>query len=123
MAQAYTDTASRMDSGMSIDKAPGTLHCRDCGEAFPFGPDERAWYAAKGFVNAPRRCPPCRAATRAEHAEHDAPAARTTAAAPCAACGHTAYVPFVPRLDKPVYCSACFDRVCAARAAATEEAS
>ncbi len=123
MAQTHTDTASGMGRDGGIAEAPGTLYCRDCGAAFPFGADERAWYAARGFTNIPRRCPACRAAARAERAGPDAPAARTTAAAPCAACGHMAYVPFIPRLDKPVYCSACFDRVRAARAAATEEAS
>jgi len=28
----------------------------------------------------------------------------------CASCGGEARVPFVPRLDRPVYCSACFEK-------------
>ena len=28
----------------------------------------------------------------------------------CAGCGAEAEVPFVPRLQKPVYCRACFDK-------------
>ena len=30
---------------------------------------------------------------------------------PCHECGTTALVPFLPRLDRPVYCSTCYDRV------------
>jgi CxxC-x17-CxxC domain-containing protein len=29
----------------------------------------------------------------------------------CAMCGGEAVVPFVPRLDRPVYCSSCFEKV------------
>jgi CxxC-x17-CxxC domain-containing protein len=32
----------------------------------------------------------------------------------CAECGQPARVPFVPRNDRPVYCSPCFDKVRAA---------
>ncbi|GIW10132.1 MAG: hypothetical protein KatS3mg061_1189 [Dehalococcoidia bacterium] len=31
--------------------------------------------------------------------------------ATCAACGGEALVPFLPRGDRPVYCSDCFDKV------------
>ena len=31
--------------------------------------------------------------------------------ATCAECGQPARLPFQPRLDKPVYCSSCFDKV------------
>ena len=33
----------------------------------------------------------------------------------CAECGAQTMVPFLPRNDKPVYCSTCFDRVRARR--------
>jgi CxxC-x17-CxxC domain-containing protein len=32
-------------------------------------------------------------------------------AAVCAECGGQALVPFLPRNDRPVYCSTCFDKV------------
>jgi CxxC-x17-CxxC domain-containing protein len=32
-------------------------------------------------------------------------------AAVCAECGGQALVPFLPRNDRPVYCSNCFDKV------------
>jgi CxxC-x17-CxxC domain-containing protein len=32
-------------------------------------------------------------------------------AAVCAECGGQALVPFLPRNDRPVYCSSCFDKV------------
>jgi CxxC-x17-CxxC domain-containing protein len=36
----------------------------------------------------------------------------------CAACGTQTSVPFVPRLDRPGYCNACFEKV---RSGATED--
>jgi CxxC-x17-CxxC domain-containing protein len=33
----------------------------------------------------------------------------------CAECGAPTQLPFLPRLEKPVYCSTCFDKVRAAR--------
>jgi CxxC-x17-CxxC domain-containing protein len=33
----------------------------------------------------------------------------------CAECGGEAQVPFVPKTEKPVYCSSCFEKVRAAR--------
>ncbi len=32
-------------------------------------------------------------------------------AAVCHGCGGQALVPFAPRADRPVYCSACFERI------------
>lgn len=42
-----------------------TLVCRDCGQEFVFSASEQAFFAEKGFMNKPSRCPKCRAARRA----------------------------------------------------------
>jgi hypothetical protein len=42
------------------------LICRDCGEPFIFTAGEQEFYADKGFLNEPTRCPRCR--TRRESA-------------------------------------------------------
>ena len=39
-----------------------TLQCRDCGKPFIWTVGEQAFYATKGLVNEPARCPECRAA-------------------------------------------------------------
>lgn len=36
------------------------LTCRDCGETFIFTAGEQEFYADKGFLNEPTRCPKCR---------------------------------------------------------------
>jgi len=82
-----------------------TLVCRDCGATFLFTAGEQGFYLERGLLNDPHRCPPCRAARRRARSE---PAARTMTKVVCASCGTVAAVPFVPRLDRPVYCDACF---------------
>lgn len=42
------------------------LVCRDCNEEFTFTEGEQAFYAEKGFVNDPVRCPDCRRAKKAQ---------------------------------------------------------
>lgn len=37
-----------------------TLTCRDCGREFVFSAGEQEFYAQKGFLNDPVRCPECR---------------------------------------------------------------
>ena len=41
-----------------------TLVCKDCGAEFTFTAGEQAFYAEKGFENAPVRCPACRKARK-----------------------------------------------------------
>ena len=84
-----------------------TLICKDCGVEFIFTAGEQGFYLEKGLLNEPQRCPTCRASRRRERASAS-PRAGTTII--CAACGTEASVPFVPRLDRPVYCSACFQQ-------------
>lgn len=88
-----------------VDK---TLTCRDCATGFVFSATEQAFFADRGLVNQPQRCHQCRANRRRER-QGEAP--RALHQVLCADCGTTALVPFLPRLDRPVYCSTCFDRV------------
>ena len=107
---------------MATDK---TLTCRDCGQSFVFTAGEQEFYASRGFTNEPGRCPNCRAARKAERGEssgyssggysaggggYDRPR-REMHPAVCANCGAETQVPFVPRGDRPVYCSNCYDQV------------
>ena len=41
-----------------------TLVCRDCGESFIFSGGEQRFFAEKGLVNTPQRCPNCRAVAK-----------------------------------------------------------
>lgn len=89
------------------------FHCKDCGVEFLFSSGEQEFFASKGYANTPVRCLRCRAANRARLSA--APASTTPARemhpVVCADCGAETKVPFLPRLDKPVYCSTCFDKV------------
>ena len=90
-----------------------TLRCRECGRDFVFTVGEQEFYQLKGLLNEPGRCPECRASRRAAMAS-----ARISGERPpremfktvCAECGGEAEIPFVPKTDKPVYCSSCFER-------------
>ena len=115
--------------------ADKTLTCRDCGMDFVFTSGEQEFYAQKGFTNEPTRCPSCRQQRKASggrggynssyssgsgyrdsYGERDSyrgdygRGTREMHSATCASCGREAQVPFVPRGDKPVYCSDCFQQ-------------
>ena len=95
--------------------ADKTLQCRECGGEFIFSAGEQQFYASKGLVNEPGRCPMCRQARKSRlaaggamgEAGMDRPQ-RVMHTAICAECGGQAIIPFLPRNDKPVYCSTCF---------------
>lgn len=79
-----------------------TLVCKDCGNEFTFTAGEQEFYEEKGFQNEPVRCRACRSErknTRGSREMHDAV---------CANCGKDTKVPFVPKNDRPIYCSECF---------------
>jgi CxxC-x17-CxxC domain-containing protein len=99
------------------------LVCRECGTSFLFTAGEQEFYQQKGFTNEPGRCPSCRAARRSTlrtnvmSFEGDGDMGGGYSRMPremhettCASCGGTARVPFIPRGDRPVYCSNCFER-------------
>ena len=117
--------------------ADKTITCRDCGMDFVFTSGEQEFYAQKGFTNEPTRCPSCRQArkagggsSRGGYGDRDSygggssygggrdsygssrggGGAREMHTTTCASCGKEAQVPFVPRGDKPVYCSDCFQQ-------------
>lgn len=95
---------------MSIAYQDKTLTCRECGSQFNFTVGEQEFYASKGLENEPSRCPDCR---RQRRMERQGPGAsqREMHEVTCAECGGVARVPFLPRQDKPVYCSTCFEKV------------
>jgi len=86
------------------------LKCMDCGADFVFTAGEQGFYMEKGLLNEPQRCPTCRASRRRERASGST-ATREMTEVTCASCGSPTTVPFVPRLDRPVYCSSCFEKV------------
>jgi CxxC-x17-CxxC domain-containing protein len=104
--------------------ADKTITCRDCGTDFVFTAGEQEFYAQKGFTNEPTRCPSCRKARKGGgggggYGERDSygggrggygGGSREMHTTTCASCGKEAQVPFVPRGDKPVYCSDCFQQ-------------
>ena len=95
-----------------------TLNCRDCGTDFVFTAGEQEFYQQKGLMNQPGRCPSCRVARRnasggGGRSGERAPREMHTVI--CAECGIETQVPFLPKNDRPVYCSSCFDKVRVAR--------
>jgi CxxC-x17-CxxC domain-containing protein len=107
--------------------ADKTMTCRDCRMDFVFTTGEQEFYAQKGFTNEPTRCPSCRQSRKANgggrnsyssdsygsrdsYGDSYSRAPREMHSATCASCGKEAQVPFVPRGDKPVYCSDCFQQ-------------
>jgi CxxC-x17-CxxC domain-containing protein len=90
-----------------------SLTCVQCGSAFTFSADDQEFHASRGYQD-PKRCPTCRAERRAsqgggyqQSGYSDRPR-REMYSATCSRCGQEAKVPFVPRNDRPVYCSDCY---------------
>jgi len=81
------------------------LVCADCGNTFLFTGSDQEYYASKDFQK-PKRCPTCREQRRSGNGNSRPP--REMYATTCSRCGKEAQVPFVPRLDRPVYCSECY---------------
>lgn len=82
------------------------LTCTDCGNTFQFLGSEQEFYAARGFQS-PKRCPACREQRRSGGNGRSRPQ-REMFTTTCSRCGKEAQVPFVPKLDRPVYCSECY---------------
>jgi CxxC-x17-CxxC domain-containing protein len=92
-----------------VNFADRTLKCRECGADFVFTAGEQAFFAEKGLLNDPQRCPECRLVRRRQLNGNGS--VREMHSVVCAQCGTNTTVPFLPRLDRPVYCSSCFDQV------------
>ncbi|UCG83509.1 MAG: zinc-ribbon domain containing protein [Dehalococcoidia bacterium] len=91
-----------------------TLTCSDCGLDFTFGAGEQEFFASKGFVNEPGRCPDCRASRKQNRFGNNGGGYRQQRQmhpATCASCGKDCEVPFEPRDGRPVYCSDCYTTV------------
>lgn len=95
----------------SVTFADRTLTCRECGQGFTWTAGEQSFYAEKGLVNEPSHCPDCRAARKRARMGQEP---RIQHKVVCAECGVETTVPFVPRNDRPVYCSECYDKIKAA---------
>jgi len=89
-----------------------SLKCRDCGSDFIFTAGEQEFYQQKGLMNQPSRCPACRSARRnATGGGRSERGPREMHTVICAECGAETQVPFLPKNDRPVYCSTCYDKV------------
>jgi len=101
--------------------ADQTLTCRECSQEFVWTSGEQEFYASRGLVHPPSRCPSCRRARKASASSEGTGgydrATRQMYTAVCDNCGKTATVPFQPTSGKPVYCSDCFEQVRASRGA------
>ena len=82
------------------------LNCVDCGVEFIHSAADQEFYAQKGLLHEPQRCPDCRRRAKAERA---AARAQSMHDIVCSNCGRAGQVPFAPRTDRPVYCSECFE--------------
>ena len=91
------------------------IQCSDCGITFTFSAEEQEFYASKGYINDPKRCPPCRQARKAERygggGSYSYKQQRQMFPAICAQCGKETEVPFEPHEDRPVYCSECYNKI------------
>ena len=81
------------------------LVCEDCGAEFVFTAGEQEFYAEKGLVNKPKRCPECRKQRRRNNRKH-----RKMYEAVCSKCGAQTQVPFKPIPGKDVLCKECFTK-------------
>jgi len=79
------------------------LHCKECGNEFPFTADEQKFYAERGFQNEPQRCNPCRNSRKVAVKR-----ARKYFIASCTDCNEDAKIPFEPKPGRPAYCVDCY---------------
>jgi CxxC-x17-CxxC domain-containing protein len=99
------------------------LTCRDCGASFVFTAGEQEFYAGKGLQHDPSRCSGCRSTRKMMRPEEreETPnygvyvswggrTPRQLHRAQCSSCGNVAEVPFVPRGDRPIFCSDCYNK-------------
>jgi CxxC-x17-CxxC domain-containing protein len=113
------------EKGQRVSFIDKQLVCRDCGNNFVFTAGEQEFYASKGLQNEPVRCPPCRSARKTNRvnepeqsyvrygafASFGGRTPRQMHPATCAECGMMTEVPFLPRGDRPVYCSNCYNKI------------
>lgn len=81
------------------------IPCRDCQKEFVWSVGEQKFFASKGLVNVPSRCPACREAFK-----NKKKAGELDAEIICSKCGAKDRVPFAPRRPETVLCSGCFEK-------------
>ena len=86
------------------------LVCSECNTTFVFSAGEQEFYASRGLVNEPRRCPDCRRARKGQGYSGGGERTREMYPVVCANCGAETEVPFRPTGVRPVYCSDCFNK-------------
>jgi CxxC-x17-CxxC domain-containing protein len=105
-----------------VPHADRILICRDCSASFTFSAGEQSFYAERGLLNQPQRCPGCRSARRHDaggpalggyvhygaFASFGGRSARQMHPALCSKCGQMTEVPFIPKEGRPVFCFECF---------------
>ncbi|HEY9791846.1 MAG TPA: zinc-ribbon domain containing protein [Candidatus Obscuribacterales bacterium] len=89
---------------MDTDK---NLTCCNCGKAFVFTEAEQQFFALKGLLNDPKRCPDCRLELRNWRKSKSGGEPAPVAVVSCDTCGATIKVPFQPKGHKPIYCLQC----------------
>ena len=85
------------------------ITCADCNKEFVFSASEQEFHSSKGFTNEPKRCSDCRQARKSSRSGQSYQ--RQMYPTVCAQCGKQTEIPFEPRLDKPVYCSECYNAI------------
>ena len=93
--------------------------CFDCGVSFAFTVEEQEEFQAKGYSNAPKRCPSCRQARKTrqlnsgkfQNIQPGFRSERQLFPAVCAQCGKSTQVPFQPKEGRPVFCRDCYNTV------------
>ena len=78
--------------------------CRDCGTAFVWSAGEQEFFAEKGLVNTPTRCPICRKKKEVKHTF------QTSYDIACAECGKKGQSPIKPPESKNILRQTCFDK-------------
>ena len=78
-----------------------TLICEDCNAEFVFTAGEQEFYAEKGLVNKPKRCPECRKKRKQSNR-------KKLYNVTCSKCGKETQVPFKPAMGREVFCKECF---------------
>lgn len=88
-----------------------TLTCVECGQEFIFSASDQEFHLSRGYQE-PKRCPNCRQNRRASRGGSTGGFGRerTMYDAVCANCGTPTQVPFLPRQDRPVYCTDCYNK-------------
>lgn len=80
------------------------MKCEDCGCEYSFTAGEQEFYAEKGLVNKPKRCPDCRKNRRQKNRKQ-------LFDVTCTTCGCDTQVPFKPTPGKDVLCRDCYAKV------------